>query len=497
MEQSVVKQTLRKAHEQLADGLVERDVPAALLLLAAVAGDHMLLGPPGTAKSQLARRLHGTMSDGKYFERLLTRFSVPEELFGPISINGLQRDEYMRKIQGYLPDATVAFVDEIFKANSAILNALLTILNEREFDNGPQRVKTPLKCLVGASNELPVEDGLEALYDRFLLRYQVEPVSAARFKELLLCNGNGTTNTASLDDNLLNAVGEGVESVRVSDSVLSLLAALREFLEKEEIYVSDRRWRQALRLLKVAAWTNGQDAVTIWECWLLQHCLWREPAQREKIYEWYAARIGALDGARPERMEAVVAAWEKKLSVDAEAMEHRRGDKGNLLFTGPDGKPTVKKRGLWHERDEAGQALFLCPHRDSDSDSRRLTEAGLERWLYSSAERKKYIVDKANWALDERDNPPLMGPRRYSKSHVEGRLEQLAAHEKELNDHVAGLQHEVERLDDLVCSHLWLPDDFVAVARRNADRHLESSRKLQERLSAVREGFSSLPLEDE
>ena len=121
-------------------------------------------GPP-EGESEIGKR--SAFTKGQYFERLLTRFSVPEELFGPLSMVGLEKDMYVRKIDGYLPTAQVAFVDEIFKANSAILNSLLTILNERLFDNGSERIEVPLLCLVGASNELPESEELDALYDRF------------------------------------------------------------------------------------------------------------------------------------------------------------------------------------------------------------------------------------------------------------------------------------------------------------------------------------------
>eukprot|EP00971_Amphidinium_carterae_P295290 5864380-Amphidinium_carterae.1 len=156
---------------------MERDVEAKLLMLAALSGEHLfLLGAPGTAKSLLARRL-STLCAGNFFERLLTRFSVPEELFGPLSLQALERDELKRKTEGFLPQADVAFVDEIFKANSSILNTLLMILNERYFDNGREREHVPLWCVVAASNELPDTDELDALYDRFLLRRCVQRVS--------------------------------------------------------------------------------------------------------------------------------------------------------------------------------------------------------------------------------------------------------------------------------------------------------------------------------
>ncbi len=170
----------------LEDGLVERGPVVRLALLAALAGEHTLLvGPPGTAKSQLARRLHLAFAGGKYFERLLTRFTVPEELFGPLSIRALEEDRYERQTAGFLPQATIAFVDEVFKANSAILNALLTLLNEREFDNGPRREPCPLISVIGATNAVPDDEVGEAFFDRFLVRLPVAPVSGAGFRALL------------------------------------------------------------------------------------------------------------------------------------------------------------------------------------------------------------------------------------------------------------------------------------------------------------------------
>ena len=176
---------LRALQDALLTGLVERDVAVRLALLAALAGEHLLLvGPPGTAKSLIARRLRLAFADSTYFERLLTRFTVPEELFGPLSIRGLEEDRYERLTEAYLPTASIAFLDEIFKANSAILNALLTLLNEREFDNGARRVETPIIAVIGASNELPDDEELAALFDRFPLRLHVGPVSKDAFPDL-------------------------------------------------------------------------------------------------------------------------------------------------------------------------------------------------------------------------------------------------------------------------------------------------------------------------
>jgi MoxR-like ATPase len=228
---ATLKPRLQRIRDALSEGLIERDIPIRLALLAALAGEHVLLiGPPGTAKSELARRLRLAFTGQTYFERLLTRFSVPEELFGPLSIKALEEDKYQRQTDGYLPTAAVAFLDEIFKANSAILNALLTLLNEREFDNGTQRVKTPLVSVVGASNELPQEEELLALYDRFLVRYHVGPVTDDGFAKLLDLRGQAKP---AIDAALmltpadLEHIHTAAMKVTVPAEVASLLKAMR------------------------------------------------------------------------------------------------------------------------------------------------------------------------------------------------------------------------------------------------------------------------------
>lgn len=299
---------IRAATNALESGLVERETEVRLLLLAAFCGEHLLLlGPPGTAKSELGRRLSAVCGGASFFERLLTRFSVPEELFGPLSMRGLENDQYVRQTEGYLPTATVAFVDEVFKANSAILNSLLTILNERLFDNGNERVKVPLLCLVGASNELPESEELDALYDRFLLRSSVEQVSAGSLANLL------TMRAGSLAASSGEAVGqmeqacvpitiadfEGVKSaaeaaVDVPQNVVDLIVDLRAHLQDKcepPVYVSDRRLVKSIALLRVAAYTNGRSAVSEFDCLLLANVLWQRPSESNVIRDWILERL--------------------------------------------------------------------------------------------------------------------------------------------------------------------------------------------------------------
>ena len=155
------------------------------MLIAAIAGEHMvLIGPPGTAKSAVIRAF-SKLIDAKYFEYLLTRFSEPNELFGPVDIQGFRQGSYRRVTTGMLPEAEIVFLDEAFKANSAILNSLLTLLNERRFNNGATVTRVPLISLFAASNEVPGSDNLDAIFDRFLLRVHSDNLDSYHFHEQL------------------------------------------------------------------------------------------------------------------------------------------------------------------------------------------------------------------------------------------------------------------------------------------------------------------------
>ena len=191
-----INEKLKAIIAYLSSGLIGREEQARMLLLTALAGENIIFfGPPGTAKSELARRLpHCFTSELKYFECLLTKFSMPEEVFGPISLKSLEQDRYERIYQGHLPGANIAFIDETFKANSAILNSLLTIMNEREFDTGTSRVPVELLTVVGASNEMPAEAELAALYDRFVVRMKVLPLATEQDLQALLLS-DFTKNT--------------------------------------------------------------------------------------------------------------------------------------------------------------------------------------------------------------------------------------------------------------------------------------------------------------
>lgn len=292
---------LAEVKRQLTQEFCEREQEVDGIIAALVARQHvLLLGPPGTAKSALARAACGAIEGGAYFKWLLTKFTTPEEIFGPISLKALEQDEYRRVTTGKMPEATVAFLDECFKANSAILNSVLTILEEREFDNGAGgALPCPLVSCVGASNELPKDDSLGALYDRFLLRYWVAPLSEPGSMRRVYTGTGQPTITASIKSDELAKVQAAVDGVSVPDDVAERLLEVKRALENIGVVGSDRRWKSCMALVKANALLRGAFAVTGSDLLILGNCMWREPDQRQQV----ASVVGEI--ASPAVAEAL------------------------------------------------------------------------------------------------------------------------------------------------------------------------------------------------
>jgi len=264
----------------------EREAEINGSLLAVLSGENLLfLGPPGTAKTQLAKNICQSIEGGNFFNYLLTSFSTPEELFGPLSLKALEKDEFHRKIDGCLPTAHIALLDEIFKASSAILNSLLTILNEHKYHNGRELVDVPLLSVFGASNELLDEnESLEALYDRFLFRYRLSYIQDdENFRELLFRSPEEFESAASLRVSAIYELRARAKDIPVDPDVEVIITELRKILQLQEIEISDRRWKKVIQVLKVAACSSGCPTVDRTMVLLLQHMLWNLPEERETI----------------------------------------------------------------------------------------------------------------------------------------------------------------------------------------------------------------------
>lgn len=294
-------------------GIYEKETEISLSLLAALAGESIiLLGLPGVAKSMVARQLKTAFRDAQSFEYLMSRFSTPDEIFGPVSIQKLKTsDTYERAMEGYLPTADVVFLDEIWKAGPAIQNTLLTVINEKIFRNGNREMHLPLKLLVAASNELPAKgEGLEALWDRFVIRIESRPIKLEKnFRAMLLeshADFSGSTgilghadfaDNADFSDLKITAEeyaewAEKICKIGVKEEVLDAISAIRKSLravnvdeaaERRNIYVSDRRWKNIVRLLRTSAFMQDREEVDICDLLPIYHCLWQEPEERDAI----------------------------------------------------------------------------------------------------------------------------------------------------------------------------------------------------------------------
>lgn len=256
---NTLKPRIASLLQQLNERVFEKEHIVAQALLSAVAGESIfLLGPPGVAKSMVGRRLKLAFRNASAFEYLMSRFSTPDEIFGPVSISKLKdEDTYERIVDGYLPSATIAFLDEIWKAGPAIQNALLTIINEKIYRNGQFSIRVPLKGLIAASNELPAQgQGLEALWDRFLLRCLVGGIEdMGEFDRMI----SSTDETEPVVDEQLQITDEEyirwekeMAAIKIHYSIFEVIHALKDRIEQYNLQIQNEGGGRFLCMCRTA-----------------------------------------------------------------------------------------------------------------------------------------------------------------------------------------------------------------------------------------------------
>jgi len=286
------------------------------ILASLLARQHcILIGPPGTAKSQMVRALCECIDGATYFQWLLTKFTTPEELFGPYSLQELEKGHYKRITSGKLPEAHIVFLDEVFKASSAILNTLLTAMQERIFFNDSQTIQMPLISLFGASNELPQGEELGALYDRFLVRLQVNYISDdSAFASLLTAPPPSNPPTITLQE--LQDLQAQADSLPIPDTIIEAIIKIRRVLHKESIIASDRRWKQSLDVLKAYAFLNQKQEVDEETLMFLQHCLWSSPEQRKTIVKVIGSVAAPYEAKAVELYDMATEIYQDVINLD-------------------------------------------------------------------------------------------------------------------------------------------------------------------------------------
>jgi MoxR-like ATPase len=320
---------------ELAEALIERDAEIDLVLTALIAQEHVLLvGPPGCAKSLLLDALMSWMH-GRRFSILLNRFSCPEEILGPISVSGLKSDVYRRVTTGKLPEADLAFIDEVFKASSAILNTLLKILNERTYEVGDgTTVKVPLKLCLAASNEWPSpETGKElaALFDRFTLRRAVRPIVTAAGRDRLLWHRDHTPrlSTSITPAEIDQAHCDALALPWTEEARTALGTILRE-LAKEGIQPGDRRQYKSVAVCQAFAYLAGSDRVEPEHLEVLACTLWDDPQEQPEKVAQVVARVANPIGMKLNALllecEQILAATDVKQLAQAATATAKLGE---------------------------------------------------------------------------------------------------------------------------------------------------------------------------
>ena len=519
-----VKERITVLLESLNKGMYERDNEIKLALLSSIAGESIfLLGPPGVAKSLVARKLKFAYKDAKVFEYLMNRFSTPDEIFGPVSISKLKNeDKYERIVESYLPAADVVFLDEIWKAGPSIQNALLTAINEKLFRNGATEIEVPMKALISASNELPAKDqGLEALWDRFLVRLYVDGINNKdNFNKMISEKLNAYDDTTDINNKITKDEYETwdkeIDGIIVPENVFNVIHAIKvyivEYNKKEDnkenqIYISDRRWRKILRLMRTSAFLNGRKDVDLMDCFLIKHCIWNEKQQIEAVSGFVNDAIekhGYSISFDFKAIQEELKEFQVEIDQETKFVKNTKKQILNSVHNGyytiqepPNDKSTLIKISEYNSLSNRNKEMRLFYWHSSWGEVRVNDD------YYSSYQIRKgnsnftIFIDDNEYTLEykteEGKRQQTRKPNEYTEKAWDERI-------KNLFQHTEGIKSQIETYRNKDLEHLrvnlFVAPDWAKIVESHITATIKEIEKIEVSIREIQNGYKNLKNED-
>lgn len=517
---TVSKQTKERVAQlltALSKGLYEREKAVKLALLSAIAGESIfLLGPPGVGKSLIARRLKYAFRDGTSFEYLMSKFSTPDEIFGPVSIKKLkEEDKYERLTDKYLPGANIVFLDEIWKAGPAIQNALLTILNEKIYKNGDQEIPVKIRGIITASNELPPPNqSLQPIWDRFLIRLEIGNIK--QFKNFISMivdtedvYEDNISKEVKISEEELQAWTTQIDKIIVPPEVINTIQLVKIKIEEfnarpnnadKIIRIYDRRWKKIVRLLRASAFLNGRSDVNLMDCFLMVDCLWNKPNQLDIIKEIVSESIrkhGYSMVVNLNMLKREIASFEKDVNEEIQV---------KYTITEEHIKPIQEDYyQLIKDEDKFEGALInIKQFQELKIDNPQVTnfydkDGKLVNRLRAKRSTKENTIEVVFNSVThtfpmkthkiERSNIIFKKPHEVVEKFWEDKYKRLTEYIQQQEEHISA--NRPEQLQDLQYN-LFVEEGMSDIVKANMDEVNEALRQLKLRLEKIQYAYASL-----